>query len=103
MLLDERGRVRADLKVAEASVPESIRLVVGERLSRLSRRTREALVAAAVSGRIFAPDFVGEVAGVDADALVDARGGRRSTAHRAGQGRWKSRVQSRANPAELAG
>ena len=72
VLLDERGRVRADLKVAEASVPESIRLVVGERLSRLSRRTREALVAAAVSGRIFAPDFVGEVAGVDADALVDA-------------------------------
>ncbi len=72
VLLDERGRVRADLKVAEASVPESIRLVVGERLSRLSRRTREALVAAAVSGRIFAPDFVGEVAGVDTDALVDA-------------------------------
>ena len=71
MLLDERGRIRADLKVAEASVPESIRLVVGERLSRLSRRTREALVAAAVSGRIFAPDFVGEVAGVDTDALVD--------------------------------
>src|SRR5215203_4618087 len=72
VLLDERGRVRADLKVSEASVPESIRLVVGERLSRLSRRTREALVAAAVSGRIFAPDFVGEVADVDTDALVDA-------------------------------
>ena len=72
VLLDERGRVRADLKVAEASVPESIRLVIGERLSRLSRRTREALVAAAVSGRIFAPDFVGEVADVDTDALVDA-------------------------------
>jgi class 3 adenylate cyclase/tetratricopeptide (TPR) repeat protein len=72
VLLDERGRVRADLKVAEASVPESIRLVVGERLSRLSHRTREALVAAAVSGRIFAPDFVGELAGVDTDALVDA-------------------------------
>ncbi len=72
VLLDERGRVRADLKVTEASVPESIRLVVGERLSRLSGRTREALVAAAVSGRIFALEFVGEVAGMDTDALVDA-------------------------------
>ncbi len=72
VLSDERGRVRADLKVDEASVPESIRLVIGERLSRLSRPTREALVAAAVSGRIFAPDFVGDVAGVNTDTLIDA-------------------------------
>jgi tetratricopeptide (TPR) repeat protein len=72
VLLDEGGRVRADLKVDEASVPDSIRLVVGERLSRLSGPTREALVAAAVAGRVFPPDFVGELAGVDTDALVDA-------------------------------
>jgi class 3 adenylate cyclase/tetratricopeptide (TPR) repeat protein len=72
VLLDEDGRVRADLKVDEASVPDSIRLVVGERLSRLSRPTRETLVAAAVAGRVFPPDFVGEVAGVDTDALVEA-------------------------------
>src|SRR5215213_4677704 len=72
VLLDEDGRVRADLKVDEASVPDSIRLVVGERLSRLSGPTREALVAAAVAGRVFPPDFVGELAGVDTDALVDA-------------------------------
>jgi class 3 adenylate cyclase/tetratricopeptide (TPR) repeat protein len=72
VLLDARGRVRPDLKVDEASVPESIRLVVGERLSRLSRATRDALVAAAVSGRVFAADFVGEVSGVDADTLIDA-------------------------------
>src|SRR5215213_5959646 len=72
VLLDEGGRVRPDLKVDEASVPDSIRLVVGERLSRLSGPTREALVAAAVAGRVFPPDFVGELAGVDTDALVDA-------------------------------
>src|SRR5829696_2993858 len=71
VLLDERGRVRPNLKVDEVSVPESIRHVIGERLSRLSRPTREALVAAAVSGRVFAPDFVGEVAGVDRDTLID--------------------------------
>ena len=72
VLLDGHGRVRPDLKVDEVSVPESIRLVVGERLSRLSRATREVLVAAAVSGRGFVPDFVSEVAGVDPDALIDA-------------------------------
>ncbi len=72
VLLDESGRIRADLAVDEASVPESIRLVVGERLARLSRPTRETLVAAAVTGRVFPPDLVGEVAGVDTDALVDA-------------------------------
>ena len=72
VLLDEHGRLRPDLKVDEASVPESIRLVVGERLSRLSRLTRQALVAAAVSGRVFASDFVAEVAGVDMEALSDA-------------------------------
>ena len=72
VLLDEHGRLRPDLKVDEASVPESIRLVVGERLSRLSRLTRQALVAAAVSGRVFASDFVADVAGVDMEALSDA-------------------------------
>jgi tetratricopeptide (TPR) repeat protein len=72
VLLDESGRVRPNLKVDEVSVPETVRLVLGERLSRLSRTTREALVAAAVSGRVFAPDFVSEVAGVDRDTLIDA-------------------------------
>ena len=72
VLVDGDGRVRPDLKVDEVSVPDSIRLVVGERLSRLSGPTRAVLVAAAVSGRVFAPDFVGEVAGVDPDALINA-------------------------------
>ena len=72
VLFDEHGRLRPDLKVDEASVPESIRLVVGERLSRLSRLTRQALVAAAVSGRVFASDFVADVASVDMEALSDA-------------------------------
>src|SRR4030095_5473830 len=72
VLSDERGRIRPNFKVDEASVPESIRLVVGERLTRLSRYTPDALVAAAESGRLSAPDFVGEVAGVDTDTLIDA-------------------------------
>ena len=36
VLLDEHGRLRSDLRLDEVSVPESIRLVVGERLDRLA-------------------------------------------------------------------
>ena len=72
VLLDEHGRVRPDLRLDEASVPESIRLVLGQRLERLEVPTREVLVAAAVAGRIFASDLVGEVAGAGPDALVEA-------------------------------
>ena len=72
VLLDEHGRVRPDLRLDEASVPESIRLVLGQRLDRLAVSTREVLVAAAVSGRTFASDLVGEVAGANQDALLEA-------------------------------
>jgi class 3 adenylate cyclase/tetratricopeptide (TPR) repeat protein len=72
VLLDERGRLRHDLRLDEVSVPESIRLVVGQRLDRLTSSTYEVLVAAAVSGRMFTPEIVGEVAGINADALVEA-------------------------------
>jgi class 3 adenylate cyclase/tetratricopeptide (TPR) repeat protein len=72
VLLDEQGRVRTDLRVDEVSVPESVRLVLGQRLDRLVPSTREVLVAAAVSGRVFAPDVVGEMVGADPDALVEA-------------------------------
>ena len=72
VLLDAHGRVRADLQVDEVSVPESIRLVLGQRLGRLASSTREVLVAAAVSGRAFASELVGEVAEADPDQLFDA-------------------------------
>jgi class 3 adenylate cyclase/tetratricopeptide (TPR) repeat protein len=72
VLLDDHGRVRADLQPDEVSVPESIRLVLGQRLGRLAESTREVLVAAAVSGRVFASELVGEVAEAGPDQLVDA-------------------------------
>jgi class 3 adenylate cyclase/tetratricopeptide (TPR) repeat protein len=72
VMLDEHGRVRSDVRVDEVSVPESIRLVLGQRLDRPHSTTREVLTGAAVSGRVFASDFVGEVAGVGQGALVDA-------------------------------
>jgi class 3 adenylate cyclase/tetratricopeptide (TPR) repeat protein len=72
VLLDESGRVRADLRIDEVDVPESVRQVIGERLERLSTKTREALVAAAVMGRVFVPELTGEVAGIGTDVLVDS-------------------------------
>ncbi len=72
VLLDEHGRMRADLQLDEVSVPESIRLVLGQRLGRLATSTREVLIAAAVSGRVFASELVGEVAEAGPDQLVDA-------------------------------
>jgi tetratricopeptide (TPR) repeat protein len=74
VLLDERGRLRRDLRLDEVSVPESIRLVVGQRLDRLASSTHEVLVAAAVSGRVFTSEIIGEVAGMSEDALVEAFG-----------------------------
>jgi class 3 adenylate cyclase/tetratricopeptide (TPR) repeat protein len=72
VLLDEHGRLRRDLRLDEVSVPESIRLVLGQRLGRLAPSTHDVLVAAAVSGRVFTSEIVGEVAGTSDDALVDA-------------------------------
>src|SRR4051812_36993067 len=72
VLFDEQGRVRSDLQVAEDNVPESVRLVLGQRLQRLSPTARDALTVAAVVGRVFAPDLVGSVGRADPDQLADA-------------------------------
>ena len=72
VLLDEHGRIRPDLRLAEVSVPESVRMVLGQRLDRLTAASREVLAAAAVFGRVFAPDLVGEMAGGSQDALAAA-------------------------------
>jgi len=72
VLFDEHGRVHQDLSLAENSVPEGVRLVLGQRLARLSPTTRDALTAAAILGRVFSPDLVSEVAPAAPDALIDA-------------------------------
>jgi class 3 adenylate cyclase/tetratricopeptide (TPR) repeat protein len=72
VLLDEHGQVRADLQLDEGSVPDTVRLVLEERLDRLDVSTRDVLTAGAVSGRIFDTGLVGEIAGSGQDALVEA-------------------------------
>ena len=53
-LYDAAGVFRSDLKVAEPEVPQTVRLVVGRRVARLSDPTRTILGTAAVIGRSFA-------------------------------------------------
>ena len=72
VLLDERGRVRADLKVDEASVPKASGWSSGSDCCGCppapARRWSRRRFPAGYSPL----DFVGEVAAVDTDALVDA-------------------------------
>jgi DNA-binding winged helix-turn-helix (wHTH) protein len=53
-LYDKQGGFRADLKIAELEVPQSVRLVVGRRLAQHSDPTQKILATAAVIGRSFA-------------------------------------------------
>ena len=53
-LYDAAGVFRSDLKVAEPEVPQTVRLIVGRRLARLTDSTRTILGTAAVIGRSFA-------------------------------------------------
>jgi hypothetical protein len=72
VLFDDQGRFRRDLRVEDLDVPSSVRMVVGERLARLSQPTQRALVAAAVRGRVFELDLVEQVAGEPGGDLLDA-------------------------------
>jgi tetratricopeptide (TPR) repeat protein len=55
----------------EAGLPEGVRDVVGQRLSRLSEETNSLLRTAAVFGREFDAALVAEAAGLDEDTALD--------------------------------
>ena len=71
-LLDEQGEFRHDLRFDELDVPDSVRMVMAERLARLSAATLDVLLAAAVSGRAFSSDVLAQVTGLPAEAMVAA-------------------------------
>jgi len=71
-LVDERGRFRAGLRIADAGLPQTIRLVVGQRLERLSDATRRALSAAAVIGPVADLELLEALVGGGADTVVAA-------------------------------
>ena len=72
-LFEPDGSWRSDLAVAELDVPESVRLVLGRRLERLSEDARRALSAAAVFGRNFNFTLIAAMGGgLSEDGLLDA-------------------------------
>ncbi|MDQ3987153.1 MAG: AAA family ATPase [Actinomycetota bacterium] len=71
-LFDEDGAWRSDLPIEELVVPESVRLVIGRRLERLSPVARKALTVGAVAGKNFDFSVLQAAAEAEADALLDA-------------------------------
>jgi predicted ATPase/class 3 adenylate cyclase len=71
-LLDEAGRWRSDVRIADTDVPRSVGLVIGQRLDRVSDDCRRILTIAALAGKAFRFDLLAGVQGVDQDDLLDA-------------------------------
>ncbi len=52
-LTDADGRLRSDAAIGDIEAPQTVRLVIGKRLARLSQGARDALADAAAAGRQF--------------------------------------------------
>ena len=70
-LVGSSGEFRGDLKLADVDAPQSVRLVIGRRLARLSEESQKVLGTAAVIGRFFTFQLLEAATGVDADSLLD--------------------------------
>jgi predicted ATPase len=70
-LLDASGEIRRDFKSDEVDVPQSLRLVIGRRLARLSDATQKVLGVASVIGPSFSFELLEGACGIDPDSLLD--------------------------------
>jgi predicted ATPase len=70
-LMDDEGNFRKDFDLEEVDVPQSLRLVIGRRLARLSDGARKILAPAAIIGRSFTFDLLEASTDMDADSLLD--------------------------------
>ena len=71
-LMDASGNFRQDLDLTEIDVPQSLRIVIGRRLARLSEDARKILGPAAVIGRSFTFELLEASTSIDADSLLDS-------------------------------
>ena len=71
-LVHDDGRWRRTVDIEELGIPESVRQVVGRRLSRLSGSTNQLLSAASAFSGGFRFDIAAAGAGLDEDAALDA-------------------------------
>jgi AAA ATPase-like protein len=70
-LIDSKGEFRRDLKINDLDVPQSLRLLIGRRLMRLSDIARKTLATAAVIGRSFTFELLAASTETDVDSLLD--------------------------------
>jgi predicted ATPase len=70
-LMDSSGEFRLDFNPGNIDVPQSLRLVIGRRLARLSDQARKILGPAAVIGRSFTFELLEASTNMDADLLLD--------------------------------
>jgi tetratricopeptide (TPR) repeat protein len=71
-LFDKKGAFRPGLRGDQLQVPESVRLVLGRRLERLSEEARRILTTAAVIGRVFPLELLEELENARPDAALEA-------------------------------
>jgi tetratricopeptide (TPR) repeat protein len=70
-LFDDEGGWREPLSLDELEVPESVRLVVGRRLERLSEVGQRVLTTAAVIGRRFSFELLEALEDVESESLLE--------------------------------
>jgi len=71
-LLDEVGGFRTDLLIDELDVPGNVRLVIDQRLRRLTEPTRRTLAIAAIMGRHFSFEVLEAVGDTETGDLLEA-------------------------------
>ncbi len=71
-LLDAEGKWLSDLRMDRLQVPESVRLVLGRRLDRMTESARRVLTTAAVIGRNFSLSLLEQLEIKDPDLALDA-------------------------------
>jgi class 3 adenylate cyclase/pimeloyl-ACP methyl ester carboxylesterase len=67
----QEGRLTTDPSVAELAIPEGVKEVIGQRLSRLSEECNSVLTVASVIGREFGLDALERASDLSGDRLLD--------------------------------
>jgi len=71
VVLGDDGRWNVQKEFEELTLPQSVRDVVGQRISRMGEDSLKALRAAAVVGKEFELELLAEITGTDEDDLLD--------------------------------
>ena len=71
-LYDASGVFLSELSIGELDAPQSVRMVVGRRLARLSDPTRKCMATTAAIGRSFSFEVLQAASGTEADSLLES-------------------------------